>query len=142
MVNFFYEIEGVSIDENLTRKWINDIIVSENKSEGEINFIFCNDEYLLKINQDFLNHDTYTDIISFDNSLGKEIHGEIYISYERVQENAFEFNESLDREMKRVIAHGILHFCGYKDKTDEEVTLMRLKEDEKITMFHVEHRKE
>ena len=96
------------------------------------------DDYLLDINQRFLTHDTYTDIISFDDSIGNLLNGDIYISTERVRENALEFNEDFETELKRVLVHGILHYCGYKDKSDEEAMLMREKESEKIKLFHVE----
>jgi len=113
-------------------KWISDVISSEGFQVGEINYIFCNDSYLNKINQEFLNHDTFTDIISFDYTLGKEVGGDIFISIERVLENAEKFNEVFENELYRVMIHGVLHFMGYKDKTKKEKTLMRTKEDEKI----------
>jgi len=113
-------------------KWISDVISSEGLQVGEINYIFCDDSYLNKINQEFLNHDTFTDIISFDYTLGKEVGGDIFISIERVLENAEKFNEVFENELHRVMIHGILHFMGYKDKTKKEKTLMRTKEDEKI----------
>lgn len=139
MINFYYETDFEFNNEDFLVKWIRSVIISEEKTEGEISFIFCDDKYLLKINQDFLNHDTYTDIISFDNSLGNQLNGDIFISVERVKENAVEFNVKEEEEMRRVIIHGILHFCGYKDKSTEEEKLMRSKEDEKLLMFHVEH---
>ena len=83
----------------------------------------------IKLNVDFLNHDTLTDIISFDYSVGKELHGDIYISVDRVKENALEFNVSFEDELARVIIHGILHYCGYKDKSDDDEKLMRSKEN-------------
>ncbi len=138
MINFFYETEIKPLEEANLSKWISKVVLSESKSEGEINFILCDDEYLLKINQDFLNHDTYTDIISFDNTIGNQLHGDIFISAERVKENAQQFGVSFDEEMRRVVIHGVLHFCGYKDKTDSEAELMRQKENEKISLFHVE----
>jgi len=113
------------------------VIVSENKKEGDINYIFCDDEYLLEINKQYLDHDYYTDIISFDYSVGNELHGDIFISLDRVRENASDFNVTFEEELKRVIIHGVLHYCGFKDKSDDEELLMRLKEDEKIKMFHV-----
>ena len=118
-------------------KWIGDVISSEGFQVGEINYIFCNDSYLNKINQEFLNHDTFTDIISFDYTLGKEVGGDIFISIERVLENAEKFNEVFENELYRVMIHGILHFMGYKDKTKKEKTLMRTKEDENI--FRLKH---
>ena len=106
--------------------------------EGQINYIFCNDDYLHKINLQYLNHDTFTDIISFDYSEGNFLQGDIFISIERVQDNAMDFNISLLEELKRVMAHGILHYCGYKDKSSEEQKIMRQKEEQKMKMFHVE----
>lgn len=88
---------------------------------------------------EYLNHDTLTDIISFDYSEGNFLHGDIFVSIERVKENASEFNVSFNEELKRVLSHGVLHYCGYKDKSPKDEALMRLKENEKIAMFHVEH---
>lgn len=139
MISFNYELDFEISEEQLYADWISAIISSENKTEGEINYIFCDDDYLVEINQEYLNHDTLTDIISFDYSLGNEINGDIYISIERVRDNAVDFNVSFDEELKRVLAHGILHYCGYKDKTEEDERLMRSKEDEKIKLFHVKH---
>lgn len=138
MINFNYETEFTLSNETVYEKWISEIITSENKKEGEINYIFCDDEYLHKINVEYLNHDTLTDIISFDYTVGNELHGDIFVSVERVQDNANDFNVSFDEELKRVLAHGVLHYCGYKDKTDKDAELMRSKEDEKIALFHVE----
>jgi len=112
--------------------WISNVVLSEDFEVGEINYIFCDDVYLHKINQEFLNHDTFTDIISFDYTLAKEVGGDIFISIERVLENAEKFDEVFENELHRVMIHGILHFMGYKDKTKKEKTLMRTKEDEKI----------
>ena len=108
--------------------WLSSIILKEDYSEGEISIVFCNDDYLHKLNMEFLNHDTLTDVISFDYSIGNQVHGEIFISVDRVKENATEFNQAFQTELSRVMAHGILHFCGYKDKTDSESYLMRTKE--------------
>jgi rRNA maturation RNase YbeY len=137
MISFNYEIDFEIPEETIYTDWISSVILSESKSEGEINYIFCNDDYLVEINQQYLNHDTLTDIISFDYSLGNEIHGDIYISIERVRENAVEFKVSFEEELKRVMIHGILHYCGYKDKSESDELLMRSKEDEKIKLFHV-----
>lgn len=138
MINFNYETEFTLDNEQAFADWLSAVIVSENKNEGEINYIFCDDEYLHKINVEYLNHDTLTDIISFDYTVGNELNGDIFVSVERVEDNAKDFNVSFIEELKRVLAHGILHYCGYKDKSDSEVELMRSKEDEKIAMFHVE----
>lgn len=137
MISFNYEIDFEIQEETIYADWISSVIISENKSEGEINYIFCDDDYLVEINQQYLNHDTLTDIISFDYSLGNEIHGDIYISIERVRENADEFKVPFDEELKRVMIHGVLHYCGYKDKSESDELLMRSKEDEKIKLFHV-----
>ncbi len=139
MISYNYETEFELSNESVFSNWISNVIESENKKEGEINYIFCNDEYLLEINQQYLDHDTLTDIISFDYSVGNELHGDIFISIERVLENAEDFKVSFDEELKRVMIHGVLHYCGYKDKTDSDEQLMRAKEDEKMKMFHVEH---
>ncbi|WP_396144749.1 rRNA maturation RNase YbeY [Flavobacterium sp.] len=139
MISFNYENDFELNNEEQFSNWISSVIVSEDKKEGEINYIFCDDEYLLGLNEQYLNHDTLTDIISFDYSVGKELHGDIFISTERVLENAAEFKATFEEELKRVMVHGVLHYCGYKDKSDEDEKLMRSKEDEKIKMFHVEH---
>ncbi|KQS52710.1 MULTISPECIES: rRNA maturation RNase YbeY [Flavobacterium] len=137
MISFNYETEFELPNENEIEKWLSEVIVSESKKEGDINYIFCDDEYLHEINVKYLDHDTLTDIISFDYSIGNELHGDIFVSVERVADNAKDFNVSFDEELKRVLAHGILHFAGYKDKSEEDELLMRSKEDEKIAMFHV-----
>ncbi|AXT57303.1 rRNA maturation RNase YbeY [Aquimarina sp. MMG015] len=139
MINYFYETTGYDVDERAVSSWLEKVLISEEKKLGEINYIFCDDEYLLQINQDFLNHDTYTDIISFGNGLGNIVAGDIFVSLERVSENADHYGVSFVDELRRVIVHGVLHFCGYKDKTKEEEILMRQKENEKLKMFHVEH---
>jgi rRNA maturation RNase YbeY len=138
MINFNYETDFNLDNEEATAAWLGNVITSENKKEGEINYIFCDDEYLHKINVEYLEHDTLTDIISFDYSMGNELHGDIFVSVERVKDNAADFNVSFEEELKRVLVHGILHYCGYKDKGEAEELLMRSKEDEKIAMFHVE----
>ncbi|KQB36842.1 putative rRNA maturation factor [Flavobacterium daejeonense] len=138
MIDFNYECDFSLDNEEVIASWLSAVIVSENKKEGEINYIFCDDEYLHKINMEYLNHDTLTDIISFDYTVGNELNGDIFISVERVQDNANDFNVSFEDELKRVLVHGVLHYCGYKDKDEESEQLMRVKEDEKIAMFHVE----
>jgi len=138
MIDFNYETEFTLENEVAISNWISDVIISEDKKLGEINYIFCDDEYLLKINQEHLQHDYYTDIISFDYTIGNEISGDMFISIDRVKDNAVEFNVAFDDELKRVIVHGVLHYCGYKDKSEADEFLMRSKEDEKLAMFHVE----
>ncbi|MCX6173113.1 MAG: rRNA maturation RNase YbeY [Flavobacterium sp.] len=137
MISFNYELDFTLQDESLYSDWISKVINSEIKNEGEINFIFCNDDYLLEINKQYLKHDTLTDIISFDYSVGNELHGDIFISVERVRENALDFDVDFQQELNRVMAHGVLHYCGYRDKNIDDKKLMRLKEDEKMKMFHV-----
>lgn len=139
MISFNYENEFELPNEDQITTWISQVILSENKKEGEINYIFCDDEYLLNLNEQYLDHDTLTDIISFDYSIGNEIHGDIFISTERVLENAADFKVTFEEELQRVLVHGVLHYCGYKDKSEADEQLMRSKEDEKIKMFHVEH---
>lgn len=129
MISFNYETNFSLDNEAELSKWISQVIISEGFIEGELNYIFCNDEYLLKLNIEYLNHDTLTDIISFDYTLGKQINGDIYISTERVLENSKDFYVSFIEELKRVMVHGVLHYCGYKDKTKSESKLMREKEN-------------
>ncbi|MFB9078074.1 rRNA maturation RNase YbeY [Flavobacterium procerum] len=138
MINFNYETDFSLDNEEAFTEWLSAVILSEKKKEGEINYIFCDDEYLHKINMEYLNHDTLTDIISFDYTVGNELNGDIFISVERVADNAKDFGVSFDEELKRVLSHGILHYCGYKDKSEEDAELMRKKEEEKMKMFHVE----
>lgn len=138
MINFNYETDFTLENEEAIAAWLTNVITSENKKEGEINYIFCDDEYLHKINLEYLNHDTLTDIISFDYTMGNELSGDIFVSIERVNDNAKDFNVVFEEELKRVLVHGILHYCGYKDKGEAEELLMRSKEDEKTALFHVE----
>ena len=129
MISFNYETDFKLENTVIISQWISSVINEEQCKEGEINYVFCSDEYLHKINLDFLNHDTLTDIISFDYSVGKELHGDIYVSIDRVKDNAIDFNTSFKDELARVIIHGILHYCGYKDKSETEEKIMRSKED-------------
>ena len=138
IINFYSENDFDLKKVEGYEEWIKKVIASEGKKTGEISFIFCDDEYLLDINQKYLDHDTYTDIISFDASVGNILNGDIFISTQRVEENAETFEVAFSEELKRVVVHGVLHFCGYKDKTEAEEQLMRDKEEEKMKMFHVE----
>ena len=138
MISFNYESDFILEQEPVYASWIETIILSENKTLGEISYIFCNDEYLHNINMQYLNHDTLTDIISFDYTEGDVISGDIFVSIERVKDNAIDFKVTFEEELKRVLAHGVLHYCGYKDKSDTDAALMRTKENEKIKLFHVE----
>ncbi|WP_242203309.1 rRNA maturation RNase YbeY [Aestuariivivens insulae] len=129
MIEFNYETDFNLKDESLISDWIANAIVLEGFTLGDINYVFCDDDYLYKLNVEFLNHDTLTDIISFDYTLGKTVHGDIFISVERVEDNAKDFNVPFYNELCRVIIHGVLHYCGYKDKTPDDAKLMRSKED-------------
>ena len=120
------------------RAWIAHVIVSEGRIAGDINYIFTGDEELLDLNRQYLKHDYYTDILTFDYSLNKVISGDIYISTDRVKENALRFKVDEGDELRRVMIHGILHLIGYMDSTEREKLLIRRKENEKMKLFHVE----
>ncbi|MDG1039009.1 MAG: rRNA maturation RNase YbeY, partial [Polaribacter sp.] len=115
MITFNYETSFELKSESLLEYWIDNVVSKEDFCIGEINYIFCDDEYLHKLNVEFLQHDTLTDIISFDNTLGNLISGDIYISIERVTDNAKDFKVSFLDELHRVMIHGVLHYMGYKD---------------------------
>lgn len=117
------------------KTWIKTIIESKKKKKGELNFVFTHDEELLDINSKFLNHNTYTDIITFDSCEGKTINGDIIISVERVKENAKKFKVSFETELHRVMIHGVLHLLGYNDKTKKEEKEMRSMEDWALKKF-------
>lgn len=135
MISFNYEIDFKLDDEVRLEKWIRAVIEAEGFKFDDINYIFCDDDYLHKINVEFLNHDTLTDIISFDYSVGKILQGDIYISVERVKDNAKDFKAEFHDELRRVMVHGVLHYCGYKDKTDKDAALMRSKENHYLDEF-------
>jgi len=130
-VRFFQEDSSYAIPHpRKTASWIKEVLQKERRPEAEINYIFCTDKYLAKLNKDFLNHSTLTDIITFDNSNGSEVlDADIYISIERVTENAAKFRNTFDDELHRVMIHGVLHLLGFKDKKPSEKALMRKKED-------------
>ncbi|MAP55669.1 rRNA maturation RNase YbeY [Altibacter sp.] len=128
MIDFFSETDFNIAQSKEVQQWISQEIISEGCEEGDISFVFCDDAFLLSLNLEYLDHDTLTDIISFDYSLGKQLHGEIYISIERVKENAILYSDSFEDELHRVMIHGILHFCGYKDKTKQQQHEMRSRE--------------
>lgn len=131
---FFEEISPIIINEDMAI-WLEELIISEDKKSGEIQYIFCDDEYLLKVNKEYLQHDFYTDIITFDYVKGKKISGDIFVSLQRISENAKTLSIDENEELKRVLAHGILHLCGYKDKTDEEQKLMTERENFYLSRF-------
>ncbi len=129
MILFHSETDFTIENKSLYKKWIKSCILKEDRRPGAINYIFCDDAYLLKINQKYLNHDNYTDIISFDYSEGNKLSGDIFISIESVKANAKKFDSGLENELSRVLIHGVLHFIGYKDKTEKEKLEMRKQED-------------
>ena len=138
MINYNYLSDFKIVEEETFNLWITESCQTEDFKIQELNYIFCDDEYLLKINQDYLQHDYLTDIITIDYVSGKNISGDLYISIDRVKENATEFNVTFENELKRVMIHGVLHLMGYSDKSDTATTEMRAKEEEKIKLFHVE----
>jgi rRNA maturation RNase YbeY len=134
MAIFFHTI-GVNPNiehKSALKRWINACVLDENKLVGEINVIFCTDDHLLEINRTHLNHDYYTDIITFDYTEKNKISGDLFISFERVIENAINFNVDTKNELYRVIIHGVMHLCGYKDKSRKESRFMRIKEQEAL----------
>jgi probable rRNA maturation factor len=137
MLKFFSEEIDFKLPFPLkTSKWIKTISKSDGYDLGDLNYIFCSDEYLLEINKQYLDHDYYTDIITFDNSEEEgKIEGDIYVSVDRVKENAEEFGVDFESEMRRVLIHGLLHLMDYTDTSDELKTQMRAKEDECLLLF-------
>ena len=129
MISINYETDFHLKETERICEWVGNAIKEEACKEGDINYVFCDDNYLHKLNVEFLQHDTLTDIISFDYSVGKELHGDIFISIERVEDNAQDLGVDFEAELHRVMIHGILHYCGYKDKGKEDKKLMRQKED-------------
>jgi rRNA maturation RNase YbeY len=137
MIAFHYETSFELSNENFLNDWINTIVLSHGYTIGEINYIFCDDTYLHKLNLDFLQHDTLTDIISFDSTLGKLIGGDIFISVERVVENAKDYKVSFTDELHRVMIHGVLHYMGFKDKSIVDKKRMRKEEDNALVLLSI-----
>ena len=137
MLNFFSEDVDFDLLRPLkTKKWIKNASISEGYTISDLNYIFCSDEYLLEINKQYLDHDYFTDIITFDNSEEeKVIEGDIYISVDRVRDNAATFNADFETEMRRVLIHGLLHLMGYQDSDEQLKTDMRAKEDQHLSLF-------
>ena len=129
MIEFHYEIDFEIKDSERTSEWIEQLIIEEGKEMGGITYIFCNDKFLLERNQKYLNHDTLTDIITFDYCQGDIISSDIMISIDRVKENSTIFENSFSEELKRVMAHGILHLIGYDDYNEKDKEIMREKEN-------------
>jgi rRNA maturation RNase YbeY len=136
MLDIHYEdVEDLSLTEESLSNWITEVCSKESKEFGDISLIFCSDEYLLEMNRTHLDHDYYTDIITFDYTENQLVSGDLFISIDRVRENASDFNVSFVHELHRVIIHGVLHLCGYKDKSDEEEKLMRSKENDALSLI-------
>ena len=117
--------------------WIRSVIEAQSCHLKQLNYIFCSDAALLKVNLEYLDHDTYTDIITFPYASAPQIEGDIFISIDRIRENASKYEQPFERELKRVMIHGVLHLCGFGDKSDEEKLVMRTKEDEAISLFPI-----
>ena len=129
MILFHIQTKIKIPNKSLYKKWIKNLALQLDKRVGELNFIFCSDESLLELNQQYLQHDTLTDVITFDYSEEDFIQGDIFISTERVEDNSKDFDVDFNTELRRVIAHGVLHLCGYKDKTKNDSKIMREKEN-------------
>lgn len=141
---FFEDIEEVpGVNPEFLFAWYANVCEVESKELGEISVIFCSDEHLLEMNKEYLEHDYYTDIITFDYTQESLVSGDLFISVDRVQDNADEFDVLFQDELHRVCVHGLLHLCGYKDKSEADEELMRSKENEMLNLrkFHVEHLK-
>jgi len=136
MIIWNYETSFKLKDENIVENWIERVLLEGGFEMGEVNYIFCDDAYLLRLNVEFLQHDTLTDIISFDNSLGKLIGGDIFISVERVADNAIEYKVTFEEEIQRVMIHGVLHYMGFKDKSDSDKSKMRIAENEALLLLN------
>jgi len=136
MINFFTEDTSLPLfNQSSVATWLCNVCESENKELDEVSIIFCSDDYLLTMNNEYLQHDYYTDIITFDYCVDNQVVGDLFISVDRVTDNA-KFNQvSFDNELLRVMVHGILHLIGFKDKSDEDSKLMRLKEDEYLNLY-------
>lgn len=145
MVEVFFEnIQEVpGVNPEFLFAWYSSVCDAEKKVLGDVSVVFCSDEHLLEMNKEYLEHDYYTDIITFDYTEDTLVSGDLFISVDRVQDNAAEFNVAFQDELHRVCVHGLLHLCGYKDKSDEDEVLMRSKENEMLMLrkFHVEHLK-
>ncbi len=131
----FEDVDTVSFEHSSILDWYSKVANQEEKVLGDLTIIFCSDDYLLEVNREHLNHDYYTDIITFDYSVFPIVSGDLFISVDRVKENATDFNVSFEHELHRVIIHGFLHLCGYFDKTNEDELLMRSKENQALSLI-------
>lgn len=133
---FFEEIDPLTeLNPDFYESWLDQVASLEKKKLGEISLIFTSDEHLLSVNQQYLDHDYYTDIITFDYSEDDFVSGDLFISIDRVRENAEENNVSFSHELNRVVVHGVLHLCGYKDKSESEEQMMRSKEEQMLNLI-------
>ena len=136
MINIFFEdtdefdLSKLNVESNIEK-----LVINEDRTLGDVNYILCSDAYLLDINRQYLNHDYYTDVISFDYCEDNVISGDIFISVDTVADNAKEYGVTFEKELARVMIHGVLHFVGYNDKSDEEVPVMRAKENQYLSLF-------
>ncbi|XCI75074.1 MAG: rRNA maturation RNase YbeY [Flavobacteriales bacterium] len=135
MIQYFYETDFSLQGEASFTQWVCTVVKDEGRALDELNYIYCDDEYLLRINQQYLGHDIYTDVIAFDNSIDESIVGDVFISIERVVDNAEQWGQNFQIELKRVMIHSVLHLLGYKDKVEDERQLMREKEDFYLNLF-------
>ena len=130
MINYFYKNTNfIFKGKLLNNKWLRLVAESEIRKIGDVNIIFCSDNYILNVNQQYLQHDYFTDIITFDYCEGEKLSGDLFISVDSVRENAVEYGTEFKEELNRVIVHGILHLIGYDDHSDEDIKVMRQKED-------------
>ena len=132
MILFNYETDFILNEEQIIQDWIMNVVKENGFEVGEINYVFCDDEYLHKLNVEFLKHDTLTDIISFDNTLGNLLNGDIFISIDRIKDNAKDFKVTFEEELHRVMIHGVLHYMGFKDKSDGDKREMRNQENQAL----------
>ena len=137
MIEFSSQNDFVLEQSERVESWLKAASLKESYGIDSLGYVFCSDDFLLEINQQFLDHDTLTDIVTFDYTEGTILNGEIYISTDRVADNAKDFNVTFETELLRVIIHGLLHMCGYGDKTEEEKLQMRSKEDEYLALWAV-----
>jgi rRNA maturation RNase YbeY len=131
----FEDVRSFELQDSSILDWYTKVSLQEDKELGDVTIIFCSDDYLLEVNREHLNHDYYTDIITFDYSVFPIVSGDLFISVDRVKENATDFNVSFEHELHRVIIHGFLHLCGYFDKTNEDELLMRSKENQALSLI-------
>ena len=129
------DVKPLKLSRRQLKSWLTLVINSENKKLGAVNYIFCSDEYLLQVNRQYLDHDYFTDIITFDYVEGITISGDIFVSVDRVRENAQQYKVSFDEELRRILVHGVLHLIGYPDKEPEEKRIMTFKEDYYLARF-------